>query len=473
MLFGGEVDVDHIYPRWRSLDDSYLNKVVSLRAANAEKGSRSPYEWRHPSTEYEEMIQRVGRMTDMPYSKRRRFSVKEVPQDASVHLNDTRYITREVAKYLACLYPPERRVGQKAIKTTKGRLTAELRRQWGLNQILHQSETPKGEKLKNREDHRHHAVDAIVIACAQIGTLQKYSRYWRARENRTEPMAPTFEAPWPTFHQDVSAVVNKMVVSHRVQRKIRGALHKETLFGSCMSKGENGDGKHHFVTRKRLDDELTAGQVASIRDMKVRNLVVEHAKCAGWSGKGRLPRGVFSEEDPLFLRNKDGSQTRIRRVRVRLSGNQQQIRENHYATLGKNHHMEFYLQTQPGGRERGMAAVVSTKEAARRARRDASSSIVRRDHGDDTDFLFSLSIGETVQLQPPDGKPGYYVVQKISQSKTPSPSFDLTLRLATDARPASDVKSDVFRVTSYKKLNELQLRKVVVDPLGRVFPSRD
>ena len=44
-LLGGEVDVDHILPRWRSLDDSFANKVVCFRNMNRDKGDRTPHEW--------------------------------------------------------------------------------------------------------------------------------------------------------------------------------------------------------------------------------------------------------------------------------------------------------------------------------------------------------------------------------------------------------------------------------------------
>ena len=44
-LFAGEIDVDHILPRQRSLDNSMANKAVCFRSANADKGDRTPYEW--------------------------------------------------------------------------------------------------------------------------------------------------------------------------------------------------------------------------------------------------------------------------------------------------------------------------------------------------------------------------------------------------------------------------------------------
>ena len=67
-------------------------------------------------------------------------------------LNDTAYISRCVSQYLRCL-------GARVV-CTRGDMTADVRHWWGLNSILQ----PDGSDRKNRDDHRHHAIDALVIA---------------------------------------------------------------------------------------------------------------------------------------------------------------------------------------------------------------------------------------------------------------------------------------------------------------------
>ena len=107
------------------------------------------------------------------------------------------------------------------VQTATGRLTAQLRRLWGLNHILADS----GEKT--REDHRHHAVDALVIACAHGGYAQKLSRFLQAEDafRRGAGAKPSFEAdrPWPTIRQDAQAAVEAIVVSHQSAQESVGA----------------------------------------------------------------------------------------------------------------------------------------------------------------------------------------------------------------------------------------------------------
>ena len=134
----GEVDVDHVLPRWRSLDDSMANKVVCHRKCNADKGDRTPREWLEESDpERYECVLRIAQR--LPYNKRRKFIQKDIVLDDFVNrqLTDTAYISRCVTQYLRCL-------GAKIV-TPRGQMTAELRHYWGLNTIL----DPEGQARKN------------------------------------------------------------------------------------------------------------------------------------------------------------------------------------------------------------------------------------------------------------------------------------------------------------------------------------
>jgi len=152
-LFGPnpEFQVEHIIPYSRCLDDSYMNKTLCEVHENVRKGQRTPYEAYHGSEQYEAIKQRIR---VLPWPKRRRFLQETVELDAFIQrqLNDTRYITREVVGWLKTLGVH--------VYGTRGQVTAELRHQWGLDTVLDGS-LPG---LKNRDDHRHHAIDAIVTA---------------------------------------------------------------------------------------------------------------------------------------------------------------------------------------------------------------------------------------------------------------------------------------------------------------------
>src|SRR5204862_5351143 len=80
---------------------------------------------------------------------------------------------------------------------------------------------------KDRADHRHHTVDAIVVALTSRSRLQQLATLYR-RGKQPDEILP---GPWPNFHATVVEAVKAINVSHRVQPKVRGALHEETIYG--------------------------------------------------------------------------------------------------------------------------------------------------------------------------------------------------------------------------------------------------
>ena len=170
-LFGttGEFDVEHIRPRSRSLDNSFGNKTLCRRDVNREKGDRTPYEYLHADAdrwaavrERLERMQRKGDKGGMPQGKVRRFlDSRDLPDDfVARQLNDTGYAAREAVASLKRLWQDLGPEAPVTVRAVAGRVTAQLRRLWGLNNILGKD----GEKT--RADHRHHAVDALTVACA-------------------------------------------------------------------------------------------------------------------------------------------------------------------------------------------------------------------------------------------------------------------------------------------------------------------
>src|SRR5690606_10830928 len=122
-------------------------------------------------------------------------------------------------------------------------LTAELRHQWGLDTILaelpdspawqQQSELRAGEK--NRADHRHHAIDAVVIALTNRTRLQRLACMCEAGGVRRT--GEILEDPWPNFRRDIRDAIAQVNVSRRVERKIAGALHEDTFYGKTDTPG--------------------------------------------------------------------------------------------------------------------------------------------------------------------------------------------------------------------------------------------
>jgi len=281
-LFSPEVEVEHLIPFSRSLDDSRANKVVCTREANRFKGYRTPHEAFGDSPEgyqWHEIFERSG---NLPHSKQWRFKpdameIWQMGEDAeftSRHLNDTRYIGRLTREYLECICHIDR------IDVVTGRLTALLRRHWQL---------PR----KNRDDHRHHAVDAIVVGMTNRSLLQRMATAAKRIEGMegslAESLGPVFStrgssgnagAPWRGFEDDVRETVAGIAVSHKPKRKTLGGeraagkdrtdgqLHKHTAYG--IVRGPDDSGRCEVVRRKPVADIRNLSHVDSIRDSRLR-----------------------------------------------------------------------------------------------------------------------------------------------------------------------------------------------------------
>ena len=176
LLFGHnrQFDIEHIIPRSRRPDDSYANKTLCYVGENLAKGNQTPYEAYHNSPKWDEILERVKRFRGhAARGKLRLFQVDSIDEDfTNRDLNDTRYASRLAKDYLGLLYGGADGVdeaGTRRIQACCGGITATLRNEWGFNTIL----GTDGEK--NRQDHRHHAIDAIVIGLASPQTVQMLS----------------------------------------------------------------------------------------------------------------------------------------------------------------------------------------------------------------------------------------------------------------------------------------------------------
>jgi CRISPR-associated endonuclease Csn1 len=226
-LFSGEIEIEHILPFSQTLDDSLNNQTVAVRRANQDKGNRTPYEaFGHspPGYSYDDILKRAE---FMPAQKRKRFAqgalqtwLKEDKDFLPRALNDTAYLSRIAKEYLTLICPHNR------VRVIPGRLTSMLRGKFGLDDIL----GLKG--IKNREDHRHHAVDAAVIGVTDQGLLQRFARASaQAREDGLSRLVAEMPLPWPTYREHVARAIERVVVSHRPDHGHQGALHNATAYG--------------------------------------------------------------------------------------------------------------------------------------------------------------------------------------------------------------------------------------------------
>jgi CRISPR-associated endonuclease Csn1 len=240
-------------------------------------------------------------------------------------------------------------------------MTANLRHKWGLNSILNDDNN------KSRDDHRHHAIDALVMACATRSHLQELSKWNRYNRNYD---LKDFSMPWASFWQDAEKAVNEILVSHKKHKNLltvrkhktkkegvsytntgiaaRGQLHKETVFGK--RKAPNKTEAYHI--RKPIESLTTQKHIDKIVDDTIRLHILKRVNELGGFVKGKIPEGTFYQIDEngikkaqVFLPNKNGAPVPIKKIRMRENiGGAEKLKENvnQYVNPRNNHHVLIY-----------------------------------------------------------------------------------------------------------------------------------
>lgn len=359
-LFSGEVQIEHIHPWSRSLNDSFSNKTLCYADENRKKGDKTPFEFygndeANWSAIKERALKLFSDTAAYPnaYQKFKRFVQQKFDDDfSSRQLNDTRYISKEAKNYLSRIC--------KNVIVSPGQATSNLRQKWGMNHILND------ENEKTREDHRHHAVDALVMACTKISYVQELSK-WN-RYNRNSELK-NFPLPWETFRKDAEVTVDKILVSHKkvsnditirthkcekngkthvnVGVAARGQLHKETVYGKRTFNGEEA-----FHVRKSIESLTTEKQLDKVVDESIKLLIRKRIQELGGFVKGNIPANTFFVVDEngvkqpqIFLPNKNGAPVPVLKVRMKENiGGAEKLKDklNQWVNPRNNHHVLIY-----------------------------------------------------------------------------------------------------------------------------------
>lgn len=297
-LFTSDYEIDHILPFSRTLDNSAANKALARSEANRDKRDRSPHEaWGHlPIWETIE-----AESQRLPKNKRWRFAAdamdryeKEERDFLDRQLTETRYLGRLAHEYLKVVTPQ--------VWVTTGQLTAMVRGKLGLNDLLagHNLPEAEGGASKNRDDHRHHAIDAFVVALMDRGFLNRIAR--ESGRMRREELRDRIivDEPFPQYRDRLRATLDRLVISHRADHGTAGQMHNDTAYGLVA---EDKGGKWLVVTRKPIDSFQKVADLEKIRDPLIREALLE--RTYGLSGKD------FAAEMAAYA-----NETGIRRLRI-------------------------------------------------------------------------------------------------------------------------------------------------------------
>lgn len=294
----GYCDVDHIIPYSICFKDGYDNKVLVLSSENRQKGNRLPFEYLSQTPgRWENFEVWVRENKNYRKEKRQNLLKKSItPEEEQAfkdrNLNDTRYISRTLAQHIRNTLQFAQQAGRNVrVVQPNGMMTDYMRKRWGLNKV-------------RDEGDKHHAQDAVVIACTDATLIHRISIYHKRREAQysvqhkgfVDPVSGErfatreeydqqflkqnkhFPTPWKYFREELLARltddpalalqslrldtypqdenIRPIFVSRAPRRAIKGAAHKETVLGLRKdSQGKAQYVKSVALTSLKLDQD--------------------------------------------------------------------------------------------------------------------------------------------------------------------------------------------------------------------------
>lgn len=292
-LFFGAYEVEHIIPFSKCYDNSRNNKMISCKSCNHEKGNRTPFEAFGHTDKWQNILEKAKKM---PRTKQWRFqedAMARIEDDQFIarQLNDTKYVSRMALRYAEMAtgkYEGERRVF-----AVKGKFTSDLRHHWGLSRFV--GDFKDGKFVKDRTNHHHHAIDAIVVGLSSSKFIERVAAA-NKMPRKDEGGIPQLDIPEPFAGfrkkdiKKIEARLKTLVISHKLDHKNPekarrsgtsiGQLHEDTNYGHVC--------KNLYATRKPLSVDNFASQkhIGEIASPNIREAVGDiFARYADIKGK--------------------------------------------------------------------------------------------------------------------------------------------------------------------------------------------
>ncbi|MFY1045829.1 type II CRISPR RNA-guided endonuclease Cas9 [Chryseobacterium sp. GP-SGM7] len=354
-LFTDKYDIDHIIPQSRFFDDSFSNKVLVPRGANLKKGNFTAFDYleiegKERLEKFLNLIKELydkGGITKAKYEKLQKKGIEIGDGFIERDLRNTQYIAKKAKEILFEI--------TNSVVPTTGRITDKLREDWNLVNTMKELNLEKYRKLgltetvinskgeekqriidwTKRNDHRHHAMDALTVAFTTHNHIQ-YLNYLNARKDESHKqhkmisnienlITKVFEKkngskqrrfiePIKNFRIDAKKHLDEVLISHKAKNKVvtkninkikkkgsvvlkteltpRGQLHKETIYGSSKflkTKEEKVSGKFDLETINKVQNE------------KFRNALLERLQEFDGDSKRAFTGKNVLAKNPLFL----------------------------------------------------------------------------------------------------------------------------------------------------------------------------
>lgn len=348
-LFGKEFDIEHIVPQALLFDDSFANKTLEARSVNIEKDKRTAYDYmldkngKERIGEYEARVKVLLDAGNISKGKYNRLMMREsnIPEGfIDRELRDTQYIARQARQMLENIV--------RVVTPTTGSVTARLREDWQLVDVMKELNLPKYKQLgmteehtdrdgrrivrikdwTKRNDHRHHAVDALTIAFTKPSFIQ-YLNHLNARSDRSgsiygiehnaihrdEHGVRRFNAPMPLkqFRSEAKRQLENVLVSVKAKNKVvtrninrtksndggncrvqltpRGQLHNETIYGCRL---------HPVPREEKVDGKFDEQKIASVTCPAYREALLRRLQRYGGNAKKAFTGRHSLTTDPEY-----------------------------------------------------------------------------------------------------------------------------------------------------------------------------
>lgn len=309
-----------------------------------------------------------------------RFTMESVPDGFSRRQGtDISVISKYARLYLKSLF--------KHVYTVKGIATSDFRKIWGIQKVY---------SKKERVNHVHHCIDAIVIACIGLDEYNKLGAYYHDEENHEwyGMSKAYFKKPWSTFVEDIEKVQDEILVYHytpdnmpkqgrrrilldvdinglKKKKKVlckgdaaRGSLHKDTYYGAIMRSDEDTP---FYVVRKNVDSHLSDLDIKNIVDDVVRR-IIQNVVAEG--GKDALNGTIWMNEEKQIPIKKVRCITSVKNP---LSFEQRKPRDtsnksyknDYYVAPDDNYLMAVYKGVTSKGKVKYMYEFINMLDAAR------------------------------------------------------------------------------------------------------------
>ena len=347
-LFTNKYDIEHIIPKSRLFDDSFSNKTLETRESNLDKGDETALDFveRKFGAEglgkYRKRVEELYKTGKITGSKHRKLlmPLKDIPEDfLKRDLGTSAYIAKKAAEILLDV--------TKTVSLTSGTITSKLREDWGLIQVMQElnwdkydkvgltyyKENKEGKKLPRiqdwtkRNDHRHHAMDAITVAFTKPGMIQ-YLNNLNAKSNneifklekaytfKDESGKRKFIAPFADIRKASKEHLSKILISHKAKNKIttknknkinvkgknkfkyqtvetpRGQLHKETVYGKS---------KYYKTKLEKVGSKFDKNYINIVANQSHRNALLKRLEEFENNPKKAFTGNNSLANNPIYL----------------------------------------------------------------------------------------------------------------------------------------------------------------------------